>query len=86
MAKKKTKASLLDTIHQTPATRGPAPRCWYEYLSEEEQAEMDEIKRAWLAGEISKSLSQVHRIVRSHVSRPMGRTSFVDWIRAEPKP
>lgn len=84
MAKKSQSGSLVAAVlEQLPRViHGNAP--WYERVAPEHQAELAEIKAAWLAGEFKVPRNTAARFISAELQKrgisPVGRQGVSEWL------
>jgi hypothetical protein len=81
----KAKSTLLDEIQAAGPVRSCGYLAWNERLADDLRAEVEEVKRAYLAGEIRLRASQIARILAEKLSSRAGidvkHFTISRWLR-----
>jgi len=73
----KHKVSIVDVLKKLP----PRPRTWKALLTEEQMAEMEELRSAYRRGELRHlTLAAMLRVIHERFGIKIHRSSFSDWL------
>jgi len=84
---KSQSASLVDAVRSSLAASKTGFRPWHERLTPEAAAEVDQLRRAWVAGELGTSMRPVAKLVSQYLAAnnicTVGVQGVVAWLKEQ---
>lgn len=79
------KMTLADRVRQRVKDAPPPHKCWFDRLDDEHRAEMLEIKRAWMAGELKIAAIRLAEYISDVLKEAgvveIGYQGVINWLK-----
>lgn len=72
--------SLADKLAKKPVVSKSGKKSWYEVADKETMAELQEVRRRWLANEYQHDKTDVFKFCAEHLNLPVKRQAFLRWL------